>query len=93
MMSKRSHVKQLVTAACAILTISVLALSVAHASHHGGGKDKMKMMDTDGNGSVSKEEYMNHKEQRFNEKDANGDGMLTEDEMKKQCKHKKGTKE
>jgi hypothetical protein len=92
-MSKRSHIKQLVTAACTILTISVLALTVAHASHHGGGKDKMKMMDSDGNGSVSKEEFMNYKEQKFMKKDANGDGMLTEDEMKKHCKHKKDGKE
>lgn len=58
------------------------------ASHHGGGKDKMKMMDTDGDGSVSKEEFLSHKEQHFNKKDANGDGVLTEDEMKKHCKYK-----
>lgn len=58
------------------------------ASHHGGGKDKMKMMDTDGDGSVSKDEFMNHKEQKFIKKDANGDGVLTEDEMQKNCKHK-----
>jgi len=65
--------------------------SLMLAGHHGGGKDKMKMMDTDGDGSVSKDEFMSHKEQRFNKKDANGDGVLSEEEMKKHCK-KKGHK-
>jgi len=79
--------------------LSIYALSVAfilavagtsslHAGHHGGGKNKMEMMDTDGDGAVSKEEFMSHKEQRFMKKDANGDGVLTEDEMKKHCKIK-----
>ena len=60
------------------------------ASHHGEGKGhKMKMMDTDGDGVISKDEFMNHKEQKFNKKDENGDGVLSEDEMKKHCKHHK----
>ena len=77
------------------ITLIVYAFSISHvyAGHHGGGKGKMEMMDTDGNGSISKDEFMNHKEQRFNEKDTNADGVLTEDEMKKHCKHKKHTKE
>ena len=74
----------------ALLTAFILAVAgtaTLHAGHH-GGKNKMKMMDTDGDGAVSKEEFMSHKEQRFMQKDENGDGVLTEDEMKKQCKHK-----
>ena len=60
------------------------------ASHHGDGKGhKMKMMDTDGDGVISKDEFMSHKEQKFNKKDENGDGVLSEDEMRKHCKHHK----
>ncbi|MEM7401748.1 MAG: hypothetical protein AAF304_07350 [Pseudomonadota bacterium] len=67
--------------------LAIVGMTTLHAGHH-GGKNKMKMMDTDGDGAVSKEEFMSHKEQRFMKKDENGDGVLTEDEMKKNCKHK-----
>ncbi len=83
-----SKYKQLITILTTVLVVSALAISYAYAGDHGGKKDKMKMMDTDGDGAVSKEEFMAHKEQRFMKKDANGDGVLTEDEMKKQCKYK-----
>ncbi len=57
------------------------------AEHHGGGHG-MNKMDTDGDGEVSKEEFMTHKEKKFMMKDKNGDGKLTGDEMKhKKCKH------
>jgi len=46
-------------------------------------------MDSDGDSSISKDEFMSHKEQHFNKKDANGDGMLSEDEITKHCKHHK----
>jgi uncharacterized low-complexity protein len=48
----------------------------------GEGKCGMKKMDTDGDGSISKSEFMQHKEEKFNKMDANGDGILTGDEMK-----------
>lgn len=48
----------------------------------GEGKCGMKMMDTDEDGSVSKDEFMTHAEKRFTEKDKNEDGQLTDDEMK-----------
>ena len=60
------------------------------AEHHGGkhGGHGMKKMDTDGNGEVSKDEFMAHHEMKFMMKDKNGDGKLTGDEMKhKKCKH------
>lgn len=72
--------------------ISAFGISQVSAGHHGGGKNKMEMMDADGDGSVSKDEFMNHKAERFSKKDANGDGVLTEDEMKKHCKIKDGEK-
>jgi uncharacterized low-complexity protein len=52
----------------------------------------MKMMDTDGNGSVSKEEFMQHHEKMFTKKDKNADGQLTKDEMKMMHEGKCGGK-
>ncbi len=52
------------------------------------GEHGMKKMDTDGDGEISREEFMAHKEMCFMKKDINGDGKLTADEMKK-GKHKK----
>ena len=43
----------------------------------GGGGSSLIMYDTNGNGEVSKDEYM----KSFTTQDANGDGYLTEDEM------------
>ncbi len=80
--------KTFVTLSISALILGALSLSTIHAGHHGGGK-KMEMMDTDGDGAVSKEEFMSHKEQRFMKKDENGDGVLSEEEMTKHCKNKK----
>ena len=71
------------------LTAVVLALGVtaASAEDHGDGKDGgprgLKMfekLDADGNGSVSKDEFMKAQEEHFAEMDANGDGAFTKDE-------------
>jgi len=51
------------------------------AEHHGSGHG-MKKMDANGDGELSKEEFMAHKEMKFMMKDKNGDGKLTADEMK-----------
>ena len=80
--------KQFILVLTIVLVASALGISHVYAGPHDSGKDKMKMMDTDGDGTISKEEFMSHKEQRFMKKDANGDGVLTEDEMKKHCKNK-----
>ncbi|MEE9343192.1 MAG: hypothetical protein V3V12_06150 [Gammaproteobacteria bacterium] len=55
-----------------------------------GGKMKGRhaMMDTDGDGKVSKEEFMTGHNKMFSEKDADGDGFIDTDEMKKGCDHK-----
>ena len=61
-----------------------------HGKGHGkchGKRHKMKMMDSDGDGSVSKEEFMAHAEKKFSKKDKNGDGVLSAEEMKKMKKH------
>lgn len=51
------------------------------ADHH-GKHCKIKKMDTDGDGSVSKEEFMSYSETKFKHKDKNGDGILSNDELK-----------
>jgi uncharacterized low-complexity protein len=42
----------------------------------------MKKMDADKDGTISKDEFMQHHEKKFDKKDKNSDGKLTEDEMK-----------
>ncbi|MDW3095499.1 MAG: EF-hand domain-containing protein [Gammaproteobacteria bacterium] len=53
-------------------------------------KKKMKKMDTDGDGSVSKDEFMAHAEKKFSRKDKNGDGIISAEEMKRKKKNKEG---
>ena len=60
------------------------------ADSHGGKHHKMKKMDTDGDGSVSKDEFMAYMEKKFAKKDKNGDGVLSADEMKRMKKHRDG---
>ncbi len=72
-----------------IFLLSAIALAVstapALAEHHEKdgqhGKDRIFIkMDTDGNGIVEKEEFMDHTEERFNDMDLNNDGEITKDE-------------
>jgi len=49
----------------------------------GEGKCGMEMMDADKDGKVSKEEFMTAHEKMFTKHDANGDGSIDADEMKK----------
>ena len=51
---------------------------------------KLKKMDTDGDGAVSKDEFMAHAEKKFAKKDKNGDGVISAEEMKQMKKHKEG---
>ncbi len=60
------------------------------ADSHGGKHCKIKKMDTDGDGSVSKEEFMSHAEKKFSRKDKNDDGVLGADEMKHRKHHGEG---
>ena len=66
-------------------------LSSGYMVADGHGKHcKMKKMDTDGDGTVSKDEFMSHAEKKFSKKDKNGDGMLSDTEMKRMKKDKEG---
>ncbi|MEN8132896.1 MAG: hypothetical protein ABFS45_22495 [Pseudomonadota bacterium] len=47
----------------------------------GEGKCGMKSMDADGDGSVTKEEFMQGHEVMFSRMDANGDGVIDADEQ------------
>jgi uncharacterized low-complexity protein len=57
-----------------------------------GMKMMMKKMDADEDGAISKEEFMQHHEKKFDKKDKNEDGKLTEDEMKMMKEGKCGMK-
>lgn len=66
---------------------------VAMADHHGGDhKGKMlEKFDADGNGAISKEEFLKSSEERFSKMDADGDGEISKEEaqaMKKKMRSK-----
>lgn len=64
---------------------SPMAFAQGPGSQDGKGGHKGKMMqaiDTDGDGQISKAEFMAKHEERFDEMDANEDGALSKDEMK-----------
>ena len=64
------------------LCIAILAMTCGAALAHGPGKgDKFKMMDTDGNGSISSAEHAAGVTKMFTEMDADKDGFVTTAEM------------
>jgi len=70
------------------LSAAILALGItpALADNHGGkkgGKGKMfEKHDVDGDGTISKEEFLSHAEERFSNIDADGDGVVSKEEAK-----------
>lgn len=72
-----------------LLTLTVAALAIGTtpvlADHHEDGKKdhhgKMFMqMDTNGDGIVSKSEFVSHAEKRFTDMDTDGDEQITREE-------------
>ena len=60
--------------------------------------ERMKKIDSNGDGNVDLQEYLTHAEQRFNEMDINGDQSVTADEAREahkmmRKKHHKAFKE
>ncbi|MEZ5814187.1 MAG: hypothetical protein R3E13_05610 [Alphaproteobacteria bacterium] len=62
----------------------VISMSPALADHHGGaGHHKGKMFekhDLNGDGVISKEEFLSHAEDKFGKMDADGNGEISKDE-------------
>ncbi|MEZ5919682.1 MAG: EF-hand domain-containing protein [Alphaproteobacteria bacterium] len=52
------------------------------APHHRGGAKMFEKHDLDGDGQVSKSEFMEMHENRFNEMDTDGDGKISSEEAK-----------
>jgi Ca2+-binding EF-hand superfamily protein len=56
------------------------------------GARQFERMDADKNGTVTKAEAVAVAEQRFAKVDVNGDGVITQDELKSAVRHKRGGK-
>ena len=85
------RMKYIVLAASAAV-VSMVSFPVL-ADHHGKEKHGGKMFekaDANGDGVVSKEEFMAAQEKMFAKLDSDGDGSLTKEEMKE---HRKSMKE
>ena len=73
-----------------LLMLSALVLTVGAApalagDYEGKGDHKGKMFekhDTNGDGVISKEEFLDHATNRFSEMDANDDGEVSKEEAK-----------
>lgn len=77
--------KKLFLAAVAISALSIGATAAIADDHHGGHGHKGKMMervDTNGDGQISKAEFMAKHEGKFVKMDANSDGFISKEEMK-----------
>ena len=70
------------TSLLVVCGLALAGLPCAFAAHHGGAEDEMfKMMDTDGDGKVSRAEQAASAQKMFTDADANHDGMVTLAEM------------
>lgn len=75
-----------------MLSAAVLAFQAAPvlADDYGDKKGKMfESKDTNGDGVISKSEFMAHAEEKFAEMDKDGDGSISKDEAKENVKGKR----
>lgn len=72
----------LTVCALGFLTLAMPAYADHHEGDMGGKHPMMEKIDTDGDGQVSKAEFMAMHTERFEKMDANSDGVLSKDEMK-----------
>ncbi|KCZ85889.1 EF hand domain-containing protein [Hyphomonas adhaerens MHS-3] len=77
--------KRIVLATASLAAIAAIALPAAAYGGRGDGmqrhSDMMKMLDTDGDGTVSEAEIKAHKAQMFPAIDTNDDGVLSQEEL------------
>lgn len=75
--------KKLVTLT-SVLTAFALSPALAQADHHGGphGGKMFEKHDLNGDGVISKDEFLKHAEEKFTKMDADGDGSVTKEESK-----------
>ena len=74
--------KFVLTAAMAVSLglVSGAAMAEHHEGHDKGAK-MMEKIDANGDGMVSRDEFLTKHEEKFNEMDADDDGNLTQEEM------------
>ncbi|MCB9990780.1 MAG: hypothetical protein H6867_05305 [Rhodospirillales bacterium] len=82
-MKNSGKTKWFLAAAVAALMIAPMAHAEGPGKGDGGHKGKMlEKMDSDGDGKVSRAEFIEAHEQRFTEIDADGDGFASAEELK-----------
>jgi len=80
----------IICAAAAVLAAPV-AMADSHGDHSGDKKaGMMSKYDLNGDGALTKDEFIKAHEDKFMKMDADGDGSITKDEMKA---HKKAKRE
>ena len=75
--------KYLFLMSAAVIGLSVASVAAIAGDHGHDHKGKMmEKVDTDGDGKISKEEFMAKHEKMFTKMDVDGDGYLSKEEMK-----------
>jgi Ca2+-binding EF-hand superfamily protein len=64
----------------ALAAVMTFMTAVAQPPRH--GKSPVEMMDTNGDGNISKAEWTAFQEKMFKEMDKNADGYLSDDELR-----------
>ena len=81
---KDNSMKKVMILSAAILAISVFP-AMAESDVEGGKHAKGAMFekhDTNGDGTISKDEFLSHAEERFSNIDTDGDGSVSKEEAK-----------
>lgn len=82
--------KTLLTFTAITLAISTMAYNApVFADNHGGKGAMFEKKDINGDGVISKAEFLKHAEEKFAKMDADGDGVLSKEEAKKKRKEMK----
>lgn len=79
--------RMVLIAALAVFFISPAVAGGHLESERSGKGSRFAKYDANGDGAVSRDEFLAKAAERFSKMDANGDGKLSEDEMKKK-RHK-----